>query len=59
VAAPVWADDGKVCGSIALTADENELKTDDFVAVGQKVVRWADEATIVLGGEPYPQDFYV
>jgi DNA-binding IclR family transcriptional regulator len=59
VAAPVWGEDGKVCGSIALTADENELKIDDFVSVGQKVVRWADEATIVLGGEPYPQDFYV
>lgn len=58
VAAPVWGSDGEVCGSFALTADENELKTDDFIAIGQKIVRWADEATLILGGEPYPQDFY-
>lgn len=58
VAAPVWGSDGRVCGSIALTADENELKVDKFAAVGVDVVRWAEEATIVLGGVPYPQAFY-
>lgn len=58
VAAPVWGNDGRVCGSIALTADEHELKVEDFTALGQKVVRWAEEATIVLGGSPYPRAFY-
>ncbi len=58
VAAPVWGGDGRVCGSIALTADENELKPEKFPALGVEVVRWADEATLVLGGVPFPQAFY-
>ena len=58
VAAPVWAEDGTVCGSVAVTADENELKAEDFPTVGLKVVRWAEEATMVLGGVPYPQELY-
>jgi IclR family KDG regulon transcriptional repressor len=58
VAAPVWGSDGKVCGSIALTADENELKAEKFPPLGVEVVRWAEEATLVLGGVPYPQAFY-
>jgi DNA-binding IclR family transcriptional regulator len=58
VAAPVWGNDGRVCGSIALTADEHELRVEDFTTLGQKVVRWAEEATIVLGGTPYPRAFY-
>jgi len=58
VAAPVWGSEGKVCGSIAITADENELKVDKFPAIGVEVVRWAEEATLVLGGAPYPQAFY-
>lgn len=58
VAAPIWGSDGKVCGSIAITADENELKSEKFIAIGAEVVRWAEEATLVLGGVPYPQAFY-
>lgn len=58
VAAPVWGNDGSVCGSIALTADEHELKVGEFTVLGQKVVRWAEEATIALGGTPYPRAFY-
>lgn len=58
VAAPVWGPDGLVCGSIALTADEHELKVDRFPTLGQEVVRWAEEATIILGGVPYPRAFY-
>ena len=58
IAAPVWIENGSVCGSIALTADENELKADDFAELGRVVVRWADEATVQLGGIPYPQDHY-
>ena len=58
VAAPVWGEGGTVCGSIALTADEHELRVEDFASVGLQVIRWADEATIVMGGVPYPQDFY-
>ncbi len=58
VAAPVWGNEGNVCGSIAITADEHELKADKFPAIGVEVVRWAEEATIVLGGVPYPRAFY-
>jgi len=58
VAAPVWGSDGSVCGSIAVTADENELNVEKFPSVGVEVVRWAEEATLVLGGVPYPQAFY-
>lgn len=58
VAAPVWNNDGVVCGSIALTADETELTVQDFASIGSKVIRWATEATNVLGGVPYPQRFY-
>lgn len=58
VAAPIWGRNGEVCGSIALTADENELKVEKFPAVGLEVVRWAEEATLALGGIPYPQAFY-
>ena len=59
VAAPVWGNDGSVCGSIALTADEHELKVEQFTTLGQKIVRWAEEATIALGGTPYPRSFYL
>lgn len=59
IAAPVWRENKTVCGSIALTADENEMKAENFAEVGRVVVRWADEATVLLGGIPYPQDFYV
>ena len=41
-----------------VTADENELRAEDFPTIGVKVVRWAEEATMVLGGVSYPQDFY-
>lgn len=58
VAAPVWGSDGRVCGSIAITADENELKREKFIEIGVKLVRWTEEATLVLGGSPYPQEFY-
>ncbi|WP_420375606.1 IclR family transcriptional regulator [Pollutimonas sp. H1-120] len=58
VAAPVWGGDGLVCGSIAVTGDENELKSQDFPFLGQQVVRWAMQASTVLGGVPYPQSFY-
>ena len=58
VAAPVWAADGRVCGSIAITADENELKTSDFTIVGSKVIKWAEQATTILGGQSYPRSFY-
>ena len=58
VAAPVWTEDGAAYGSVAVTADENELKAENFPTIGLKVVRWAEEASMVLGGVPYPQDFY-
>ena len=58
VAAPVWGADGLVCGAIAITADEHELKADDFPGLGQQVVRWATQASAQLGGIPYPQSFY-
>ena len=58
VAAPVWGADDTVCGAIALTADEHELKIDDFSEVGQKVVQWSLQASTSLGGTPYPQAFY-
>ena len=41
-----------------MTTDENELKAEDFPALGLKVVRWAEEATTLLGGVPYPLDLY-
>ncbi|MDF3907573.1 IclR family transcriptional regulator [Paracoccus sp. AS002] len=58
VAAPIWGSDGLVCGALALTADENELRPDVFTTIGQRVIRWAEEATIILGGSPYPRTFY-
>ena len=58
VAAPVWGPDDSVCGAIALTADEHELKMEDFPEIGQKVVRWSLMASTSLGGSPYPQTFY-
>mgnify|MGYP001110744790 FL=1 len=58
VAAPVWNENNEVCGSIALTADENELRAEHFEEVGRAVVRWAEEATVSLGGFPYPKEFY-
>lgn len=56
VAAPVWDREGRVCGSIAVTADENELAAERFASLGPRVIRWAEQATIGMGGTPYPAD---
>ena len=58
IAAPVWQKDGSICGSITLTADEHDLPPERFTEFGQRVVRWAEEATATLGGQPYPASFY-
>jgi DNA-binding IclR family transcriptional regulator len=58
IAAPVWRQDGYICGSITLTADESDLPADRFADFGLKVVRWAEEATTMLGGQPFPASFY-
>ncbi|PJR09878.1 IclR family transcriptional regulator [Sinorhizobium meliloti] len=58
IAAPVWQNDGSICGSITLTADESDLPPSRFAEFGQKVVRWAEEATATLGGQPFPASFY-
>jgi len=54
IAAPVWASDGEICGSITLTADERDMPPERFSEFGLKVIRWAEEATATLGGQPYP-----
>ncbi len=51
VAAPIWWREDRPYGSIVLTADENNLPSSDFAAVGAKAADMADEATRALGGE--------
>ncbi len=54
IAAPIWWREHQPYGSIVVTADQVNLSPERFSEIGARVVGMAEEATLALGGVPFP-----